>query len=202
MASTSAPKRGRSESVTAIVHFDNVAVTLSDADDKLNPAVTICRRLMGGKERVTRSFFAMEGFDRADALAPQLQSVWVALYQGNGVLLSGSIGFTFAGEGPLPERSDLEVGFRELPDNTMLYVLEWVEEVALGQCISEDDWLLFDGGSIAEEYKVLKARHYRWFEEASYEAEVPYLDQMMRAKADEAWTAVEGSVAMFCEASE
>jgi hypothetical protein len=150
---------------------------------------------MGGKERVTRSFFAKEGLERADALAPQLQSVWVALYQGNvDMLLSGSIGFTFAGEGPLPERSDLETGYRELPQNTMLYVLEWVEEDAGDQCISEDDWLLFNGGSMAEEHKVLKARHYRWFEEASYEAEVPYLDQMMRAKADEAWTEVEGWV--------
>jgi hypothetical protein len=88
---------------------------------------------MGGKERVTRSFFAKEGFERADALAPQLQSVWVALYQGNGMLLSGSIGFTFAGEGPLPERSDLETGYRERGDNTMLYVLEWVEEDAGNQ---------------------------------------------------------------------
>jgi hypothetical protein len=63
-----------------------------------------------------------------------------------------------------------------------------------GQPISEDDWLLFDGGSMAEEHKALKARHYRWFEEASYEAEVPYLDQLMRAKADHAWTEVEGFV--------
>jgi hypothetical protein len=47
---------------------------------------------------------------------------------------------------------------------------------------------------MAEECKALKARHYRWFEEASYEAEVPYLDQMMRAKADEAWAEVEGFV--------
>jgi hypothetical protein len=40
------------------------------------------------------------------------------------MLLSGSkVGFTFAGEGPVPERSDLETGYRELGDNTMLYVL-------------------------------------------------------------------------------
>jgi hypothetical protein len=162
---------------------------------------------MGGKERVTRSFFAKEGLERADALAPQLQSVWVALYQGNvDMLLSGSIGFTFAGEGPMPKRSDLVVGSVEraveLADNKLFYVLDWPKENAGNQSVRTDDWLLFGAGSIsncmAEEYKGLKARHYRWFEEASYEAEKRYFAAPVygaegrRDKADMAWQATVG----------
>jgi hypothetical protein len=122
---------------------------------------------MGGRKRVTRCFFSKDGFDRAKDLAPQLQSVWVALYQGNSVLLSGSIGFTFAGEGPMPKHSDLVVGSVEraveLADNKLFYVLDWPKENAGNQSVCADDWLLFGAGSIsncmAEEYKGLKARH-------------------------------------------
>jgi hypothetical protein len=87
----------------AILHFNNVGVTAAvDADDMFEPAEAICSRLMGGKERVTRCFFSEDSFDRANALAPQLQSVWVALYQSK----------------------DLVVGSVYSSLNPMLYVME------------------------------------------------------------------------------
>jgi hypothetical protein len=51
--------------------------------------------------------------------------------------------------------------------------------------------LLYGEGSVAEDYKGLKARHYRWFEEASYEAQDGYMDNAMRFKAQEAWIKTE-----------
>jgi hypothetical protein len=87
-------------------------------------------------------FFSEAGLGRAEALAPQLHSVWVAVYQGSGVLLSGSIGFTFAGVGPLPQRSDLVVGMVEQPYYRMLYVLSWAELEGYSLETRAEDWLL------------------------------------------------------------
>jgi hypothetical protein len=211
MASTSAPKRPRSDgseddkenatpdgSVTAILTFSDVALMAPQPEDFVEPAKAICRKLMGGKERVTRCFFSEAGLDRAVALAPQLQSVWVALYQGQGVLLSGSIGFTFAGKGPLPQRSDLVVGDVARAYNMMIYVLEWPELVYADLEMHADDWLLLGGGDIiAETLKTQHERHYPWFEAGSYQA--PYLNEMDRAVVDGEWERCVGHVTDACE---
>lgn len=174
VAAMSAQQRTRADSVTAVLAFSHATITHARTQDSVQPAKGICRRLISGKERVTRCFFSEASLARADALAPQLQSVWVAIHPGPSLLLSGRIGFKFAGEGPLPEPSDLVVGSVEEANNRLQYVLSFAEAQARVNTfeIFEDDWLLFDGGDPnAEALEMQERRHSLWLALGIYNGE-------------------------------